>query len=173
MARLFGTDGVRGVANKEITADFSLKLAQAAAIVLGAQSRERGERPRAVIAKDPRVSSDYIVAAVSAGLASSGVDVFDAGVLPTPACAYLTADLGADFGIMVSASHNPATDNGIKFFSRGGHKLPDDVEDQIEAEGNYQMSNAQQQGAMAGVQQVAQQQEIENAGMGQPDQQKQ
>jgi len=134
MARLFGTDGVRGVANKEITADFSLKLAQAAAIVLGAQSRDRGERPRAVIAKDPRVSSDYIVAAVSAGLASSGVDVFDAGVLPTPACAYLTADLGADFGVMVSASHNPATDNGIKFFSRGGHKLPDDVEDQIEAE---------------------------------------
>lgn len=134
MARLFGTDGVRGVANQEITADFSLKLAQAAAIVLGAQSRERGERPRAVIAKDPRVSSDYIVAAVSAGLASSGVDVFDAGVLPTPACAYLTADLGADFGVMVSASHNPATDNGIKFFSRGGHKLPDDVEDQIEAE---------------------------------------
>lgn len=134
MARLFGTDGVRGVANKEITADFSLKLAQAAAIVLGAYSRERGERPRAVIAKDPRVSSDYIVAAVSAGLASSGVDVFDAGVLPTPACAYLTADLGADFGVMVSASHNPATDNGIKFFSRGGHKLPDDVEDQIEAQ---------------------------------------
>ena len=134
MARLFGTDGVRGVANKEITADFSLKLAQAAAIVLGAQSRDRGERPRAVIAKDPRVSSDYIVAAVSAGLASSGVDVFDAGVLPTPACAYLTADLGADFGVMVSASHNPATDNGIKFFSRGGHKLPDEVEDQIEAE---------------------------------------
>ncbi len=134
MARLFGTDGVRGVANKEITADFSLKLAQASAIVLGAQSRERGERPRAVIAKDPRVSSDYIVAAVSAGLASSGVDVFDAGVLPTPACAYLTADLGADFGVMVSASHNPATDNGIKFFSRGGHKLPDDVEDQIEAQ---------------------------------------
>ena len=134
MARLFGTDGVRGVANKEITAEFSLKLAQAAAIVLGAHSRERGERPRAVIAKDPRVSSDYIVAAVSAGLASSGVDVFDAGVLPTPACAYLTADLGADFGVMVSASHIPATDNGIKFFSRGGHKLPDDVEDQIEAE---------------------------------------
>lgn len=134
MARLFGTDGVRGVANKEITAEFSLKLAQAAAIVLGAQSRDRGERPRAVIAKDPRVSSDYIVAAVSAGLASSGVDVFDAGVLPTPACAYLTADLGADFGVMVSASHNPATDNGIKFFSRGGHKLPDDVEDQIEAQ---------------------------------------
>ncbi|MEN9854394.1 MAG: hypothetical protein RLZ30_503 [Actinomycetota bacterium] len=134
MARLFGTDGVRGVANQEISADFALKLAQAAAIVLGRHSRERGERPRAVIAKDPRISSDFISSAVSAGLAASGVDVFDAGVIPTPACAYLTADLDADFGVMISASHNPATDNGIKFFARGGNKLPDDLEDQIEAE---------------------------------------
>ena len=134
MARLFGTDGVRGVANQEISADFALKLAQAAAIVLGRNSRERGERPRAVIAKDPRISSDFIAASVSAGLAASGVDVFDAGVVPTPACAYLTADLDADFGVMISASHNPATDNGIKFFARGGNKLPDDLEDQIEAE---------------------------------------
>ena len=134
MARLFGTDGVRGVANQEISADFALKLAQAAAIVLGATSRDRGERPRAVIAKDPRISSDFISAAVSAGLASSGVDVFDAGVIPTPACAYLTADLDADFGVMISASHNPATDNGIKFFARGGNKLPDQVEDEIESE---------------------------------------
>jgi phosphoglucosamine mutase len=133
MARLFGTDGVRGTANKDITADFALRLAQAAAIVLGDYSRSRGERPRAVIAKDPRVSSDFIAAAVSAGLASSGVDVFDAGVVPTPACAYLTADLDADFGVMISASHNPAADNGIKFFARGGHKLPDSVEDEIEA----------------------------------------
>ncbi|MEK9907884.1 MAG: phosphoglucosamine mutase, partial [Aquiluna sp.] len=133
MARLFGTDGVRGTANKDITADFALRLAQAAAIVLGDYSRSRGERPRAVIAKDPRVSSDFIAAAVSAGLASSGVDVFDAGVIPTPACAYLTADLDADFGVMISASHNPAADNGIKFFARGGHKLPDSVEDEIEA----------------------------------------
>jgi phosphoglucosamine mutase len=132
MARLFGTDGVRGTANKDITADFALRLAQAAAIVLGDYSRSRGERPRAVIAKDPRVSSDFIAAAVSAGLASSGVDVFDAGVIPTPACAYLTADLDADFGVMISASHNPAADNGIKFFARGGHKLPDSVEDEIE-----------------------------------------
>jgi phosphoglucosamine mutase len=134
MARLFGTDGVRGVANQEISADFALKLAQAAAIVLGAASRDRGERPRAVVAKDPRISSDFISAAVSSGLASSGVDVFDAGVIPTPACAYLTADLAADFGVMISASHNPATDNGIKFFARGGNKLPDQVEDEIEAE---------------------------------------
>lgn len=134
MARLFGTDGVRGVANQEISAEFALKLAQAAAIVLGRNSRERGERPRAVIAKDPRISSDFIAASVSAGLAASGVDVFDAGVVPTPACAYLTADLDADFGVMISASHNPATDNGIKFFARGGNKLPDDLEDQIEAE---------------------------------------
>jgi len=133
MARLFGTDGVRGTANKDITADFALRLAQAAAIVLGDYARSRGERPRAVIAKDPRVSSDFIAAAVSAGLASSGVEVFDAGVIPTPACAYLTADLDADFGVMISASHNPAADNGIKFFARGGHKLPDSVEDEIEA----------------------------------------
>ena len=134
MARLFGTDGVRGTANREITAEFAMRLAQAAAIVLGSPAKERGERPRAVIAHDPRTSSDFISAAVAAGLASSGVDVYDAGVLPTPAAAYLTADLGADFGVMISASHNAAPDNGIKFFSRGGHKLPDATEDQIEAE---------------------------------------
>jgi len=134
MARLFGTDGVRGTAGREITADFSLRLAQAAAVVLAQSARENGERPRAVIAHDPRISSDFISAAVSAGLAASGIDVFDAGVLPTPAAAYLTADLGADFGVIVSASHNSAGDNGIKFFSRGGHKLPDSLEDEIEAQ---------------------------------------
>lgn len=133
MGRLFGTDGVRGTANREITAEFSLSLAQAAAKVLGADARKRGDRPRAVIAHDPRLSSDFISAAVSAGLASSGVDVYDAGVLPTPATAFLTADLDADFGVMISASHNSAPDNGIKFFSRGGHKLPDATEDAIEA----------------------------------------
>ena len=133
MARLFGTDGVRGTANKEITAALALSLAQAAAIVLAENSRSNGERPRAVIAKDPRVSSDFISSAVASGLAASGVDVFDAGVLPTPACAYLTADLDADFGVMISASHNPAPDNGIKFFARGGHKLPDSIENEIEA----------------------------------------
>jgi phosphoglucosamine mutase len=134
MARFFGTDGVRGTANREITAEFAMRLAQAAAIVLGSQAKQRGERPRAVIAHDPRTSSEFISAAVAAGLASSGIDVFDAGVIPTPAAAYLTADLGADFGVMISASHNAAPDNGIKFFSRGGNKLPDATEDQIEAE---------------------------------------
>ena len=133
MGRLFGTDGVRGTANKDITAEFALKLAQAAAFVLSEDARKRGDRPRAVIAHDPRISSDFISASVAAGLASSGVDVFDAGVVPTPAAAYLTADLDADFGVMISASHNSAPDNGIKFFSRGGHKLPDATEDKIEA----------------------------------------
>lgn len=133
MGRIFGTDGVRGIANKDITAPFALSLAQAAAMVLGADPISRGDRPRAVIAHDPRISSDFISAAIIAGLTSSGVDVFDAGVVPTPAAAYLTADLDADFGVMISASHNSAPDNGIKFFSRGGHKLPDAVEDEIEA----------------------------------------
>ena len=133
MARLFGTDGVRGLANRDLTADFVTKIAQAAAIVLGSEARSRGTKPKAVIGRDPRTSGEFIVAAISAGLASSGVDVFDAGVLPTPATAFLTDDLDADFGVMISASHNPAPDNGIKFFSRGGHKLPDDVEDKIEA----------------------------------------
>ncbi|WP_138316131.1 phosphoglucosamine mutase [Rhodoluna limnophila] len=133
MARLFGTDGVRGLANRDLTAQLAFDLAQAAAIVLGEDARSRGIKPKAVIGRDPRISGEFLAAAISAGLASSGVDVFDAGVLPTPATAFLTADLDADFGVMISASHNPAPDNGIKFFSRGGHKLPDEVEDKIEA----------------------------------------
>jgi len=132
MSRLFGTDGVRGLANKDITSESALKLAQAAAIVLGEQARARGQKPIAVIGRDPRISGEFLAAAISAGLASSGVDVFDAGVIPTPATSFLTADLDADFGVMISASHNPAPDNGIKFFSRGGHKLDDAVEDAIE-----------------------------------------
>lgn len=132
MARLFGTDGVRGLANKDITAESALKLAQAAAIVLGEDAKKRGQRPKAVIGRDPRISGEFLAAAIAAGLSSSGVDVYDAGVLPTPATAFLTADLEADFGVMISASHNPAPDNGIKFFSRGGHKLPDEIEDKIE-----------------------------------------
>ena len=132
MARLFGTDGIRGVANRDIPVELALKVAQAAAIVLGKDSRDNGLKPKAVIARDPRISGEFLVAAVSAGLAASGVDVFDAGVIPTPAAAYLTADLDADFGVMISASHNPASDNGIKIFARGGHKLPDHIEDAIE-----------------------------------------
>jgi len=133
MSRLFGTDGVRGLANGLLTAELSMQLAQAAAVVLG-HNHSNGSRPRAVVARDPRASGEFISAAVEAGLASSGVDVYDAGVLPTPAAAFLVADLKADFGVMISASHNPAPDNGIKFFARGGHKLPDEVEDAIETQ---------------------------------------
>src|ERR1700712_2262048 len=138
MPRLFGTDGVRGLANGDvITADLALGLAQAAAFVLTRgrhpdQLRAEGKRPRAVLARDPRVSGEFISAAVAAGLASSGIDVLDAGVIPTPAAAFLVADEKADFGVMISASHNPAADNGIKFFAIGGTKLPDEVEDRIE-----------------------------------------
>lgn len=134
MTRLFGTDGVRGLAGVDVTAELALGLAQSAAFVLGRDARSESRRATAVVARDPRVSGEFISAAVSAGLASAGVDVLDAGVIPTPAAAYLVADTGADFGVMVSASHNPAPDNGIKFFARGGRKLPDDVENLIEAE---------------------------------------
>ncbi|WP_434614923.1 phosphoglucosamine mutase [Arthrobacter sp. A5] len=134
MSRLFGTDGVRGLANGLLTAELALSLAQAAAVVLGHDRMAEGQRPRAVIARDPRASGEFIGAAVEAGLASAGVDVYDAGVLPTPALAFLIADLGADFGVMISASHNPAPDNGIKFFARGGQKLDDEIEDAIEAQ---------------------------------------
>ena len=133
MSKLFGTDGVRGVANETITVELATQLAQAAAVVLGHEAAE-GARPKAVIARDPRISSDFINAAVSAGLASSGVDVYDAGVLPTPAAAYLVEDINADFGVMISASHNPAPDNGIKFLARGGEKLTDAQEDRITAQ---------------------------------------
>ncbi|KQR21400.1 MULTISPECIES: phosphoglucosamine mutase [Microbacterium] len=134
---LFGTDGVRGLANGLLTAELALHLAQATAVVLGqgrsAEARKaEGRRLTAVVARDPRVSGEFLAAAVSAGLASSGVDVLDAGVIPTPALAFLIADHDADFGVMVSASHNPAPDNGIKIFARGGKKLPDIVEQRIE-----------------------------------------
>ncbi|MFJ6001417.1 phosphoglucosamine mutase [Arthrobacter sp. NPDC092385] len=134
MSKLFGTDGVRGLANGLITAELSLQLAQAAAVVLGHNAVDGNRRPTAVIARDPRISGEFIAAAVEAGLASSGVDVYDAGVLPTPAAAFLVADLDADFGVMISASHNPAPDNGIKFLARGGNKLSDALEDAIEDE---------------------------------------
>ncbi len=137
MGRLFGTDGVRGLANRELTADLALGLAQSAAVVLTSgkyadKRRAEGRRPTCIVARDPRVSGEFLTAAVSAGLASSGIDVLDAGVIPTPAAAFLVADLPADFGVMISASHNPAPDNGIKFFAVGGVKLPDEVEDRIE-----------------------------------------
>ncbi|MCY1157193.1 MAG: phosphoglucosamine mutase [Citricoccus sp.] len=130
MSRLFGTDGVRGLANGELTVELAMQLSQAAAAVLGHDESD-GRRPTAVVARDPRISGEFLNAAVQAGLASAGVDVYDAGVLPTPAAAFLVGDLDADFGVMISASHNPAPDNGIKFLARGGEKLTDDQEDAI------------------------------------------
>ncbi|WP_088289680.1 MULTISPECIES: phosphoglucosamine mutase [unclassified Kineosporia] len=132
MGRLFGTDGVRGTANRDVTAELALDLAVAAAHVLAEVGEFAGHRPRAVVGRDPRASGEFLAAATVAGLASAGVDVDDAGVLPTPAVAGLVADTGADLGVVLSASHNAMPDNGIKFFARGGHKLPDDVEDAIE-----------------------------------------
>lgn len=134
MGRLFGTDGVRGVANADLTAELALGLSVAAAHVLAeAGTASTGHRQVAVVGRDPRASGEFLEAAVVAGLASAGVDVLRVGVLPTPAVAYLTGALGADLGVMLSASHNAMPDNGIKFFARGGHKLADELEDRIEA----------------------------------------
>ncbi|GAU67538.1 putative phosphoglucosamine mutase [Streptomyces sp. NBRC 110611] len=132
MGRLFGTDGVRGVANADLTAELALGLSVAAAHVLAEAGTFEGHRPVAVVGRDPRASGEFLEAAVVAGLASAGVDVLRVGVLPTPAVAYLTGSLGADLGVMLSASHNAMPDNGIKFFARGGHKLADELEDRIE-----------------------------------------
>ncbi|MBI1350550.1 MAG: phosphoglucosamine mutase [Actinomycetales bacterium] len=133
MGRLFGTDGVRGLANRDLTAELALDLAVAAAHVLGDIGAFEGHRPKAVVGRDPRASGEFLEAAVVAGLASAGVDVYRVGVVPTPGVAYLTEALGADLGVMLSASHNPMPDNGIKFFARGGVKLDDSIEDQIES----------------------------------------
>ncbi|MDY3127170.1 MAG: phosphoglucosamine mutase [Corynebacterium sp.] len=133
MTRLFGTDGVRGLANKKLTPILAMKLGQAAAEVLTANRESYELRPTAIIGRDPRVSGEMLDAAMAAGLASRGVDVVRVGVLPTPAIAFLTDDYGANLGVMISASHNPMPDNGIKFFSAGGKKLPDSVEDEIQA----------------------------------------
>ena len=132
MGRLFGTDGVRGLANVDLTAELALDLSVAAAHVLGERGVFTGHRPFAVVGRDPRASGEFLEAAVVAGLASAGVDVRRVGVLPTPAVAHLTAAWGADLGVMLSASHNPMPDNGLKLFARGGHKLDDDLETQIE-----------------------------------------
>jgi len=137
MGRLFGTDGVRGVANGELTAELAVDLSVAAAHVLGEEgalegSAAHGGRPVAVVGRDTRVSGEFLEAATVAGLASAGVDVILLGVVPTPGVAYLTAALDADLGVMLSASHNPMPDNGIKFLARGGHKLDDAIETVIE-----------------------------------------
>ena len=131
-ARVFGTDGVRGLANGLLTAELALDLSVAAAHVLGEAGAFEGHRPRAVVGRDTRLSGEFLGAAVVAGLASAGVDVLDLGVLPTPGVAHLTSALGVDLGVMISASHNPMPDNGIKFLARGGLKLDDDIEHVIE-----------------------------------------
>jgi phosphoglucosamine mutase len=133
VGRIFGTDGVRGLANKFVTAELALDLSVAAAHVLGDVGAFEGHRPVAVVGRDPRASGEFLAAAVVSGLASAGVDVLDVGVMPTPAIAFLTESTGADLGVVLSASHNPMPDNGIKFFARGGHKLADELEDAIEA----------------------------------------
>ena len=134
MPRVFGTDGVRGLANREVTAELALDLSVAAARVIidrGEYDRARA-RPLAVVGRDPRISGQILEHAVVAGLASAGVDVLRLRVVPTPGVAYLTDALDADLGVVISASHNPMPDNGIKFLARGGHKLDDAVEAQIE-----------------------------------------
>lgn len=133
MARLFGTDGVRGLANKDLTAELALELSVGAAHVLGEAGAFDGRRPLALVGRDTRASGEFLEAAVVAGLASAGVDVVRVGVVPTPGLAFLVNDRNADLGVMLSASHNTMPDNGIKFFSRGGVKLDDIIEDAIEA----------------------------------------
>lgn len=130
-SKYFGTDGVRGLANADLTPELALAVASAAARVL--VSHDASHRPLAVVGRDPRVSSEMLEAAVVAGLTSAGADVRLVGVLPTPAVAYLTGHYQADLGVMLSASHNPMPDNGVKLFARGGAKLPDEIEAEIEA----------------------------------------
>lgn len=129
---LFGTDGVRGLANGFLTAELAVDLSIAAAHILGELGKFEGHRPKAIVGQDSRASGEFLEAAVVAGLASAGVDVFRVGVLPTPAIAHLVAESGADIGVMISASHNPMPDNGIKFFAGGGGKLDDSLEAAIE-----------------------------------------
>jgi len=129
--RLFGTDGIRGLANRDLTAELALNVSVAAAHILVENIKDH--RPKAIVGSDSRASGEFLEAAVVAGLTSAGVDVYRVGVLPTPAIAYLVASSGADLGVMLSASHNPMPDNGIKLFARGGGKLDDAIEDQIQA----------------------------------------
>ena len=155
-SRLFGTDGVRGVAGHELTAQLAMDLSVAATEVLGRGSSARDGRPVAVVGRDPRASGEFLEAAVVAGLASAGVDMLRLGVIPTPGVAYLTGALAAAFGVVISASHNPARDNGIKFFGPGGIKLPDATEDDIEAQlGTAQLRTAAPMPGSAGFGRVS------------------
>ncbi|MGL4572141.1 MAG: phosphoglucosamine mutase [Clostridium sp.] len=129
MGRMFGTDGVRGVANTELTAELAYNLGRAGAYVL----TEGAHKPKILVAKDTRLSGDMLEAALVAGILSVGAEAVVLGVIPTPAVAHLTREYGADAGVMISASHNPVEYNGIKFFNNKGYKLSDELEDQIQS----------------------------------------
>ena len=129
---LFGTDGVRGVAGVDLTAELAFNLSTAAASVLADLGEFAGHRPTAIVGQDSRASGQYLEEAICRGLSSAGIDVYRVGILPTPAISFLVKDRGADLGVMISASHNPASDNGIKFFDRTGSKLADQIEAKIE-----------------------------------------
>jgi phosphoglucosamine mutase len=158
MGKLFGTDGVRGLANVELTPELALAIASAAARVLASKepaeasglSAALGRRPTAVVGRDSRASGEMLEAAVVAGLTSAGADVRLVGVLPTPAIAYLTGYYGADVGVVLSASHNPMPDNGVKLFARGGRKLPDELENEIEDEVDRGWTGPRPTGAAVG-----------------------
>lgn len=130
MGRLFGTDGARGIANSELSCELAMSIGRAAAYVL---TKHSALRPKVVIGKDTRVSSSMLEMALAAGMCSFGADVILVGFIPTPAVAYLIPEVGADAGVMISASHNPCEYNGIKIFDRNGYKLPDSIEEEIEA----------------------------------------
>lgn len=149
MGRLFGTDGVRGRANADLTPELALALAVAAAHTLA--ETDRSHPPLAVVGRDTRASGEMLEAAVVAGLTSAGANVVRVGVLPTPAVAFLTAEAKADLGVVLSASHNPMPDNGIKLFAAGGHKLPDEIEMQIEAAVETNSTTAWERPVGAGV----------------------
>ncbi|MEN6390997.1 MAG: phosphoglucosamine mutase [Syntrophomonas sp.] len=130
MGTLFGTDGVRGIANLELTPELAFDLGRAGSFVLAEQ--DSSTRPRILVGKDTRISGDMLEAALTAGICSTGADVLTVGIIPTPAVAYLTEKYNASCGVVISASHNPVSDNGIKFFGSSGYKLPDEVEEEIE-----------------------------------------
>ncbi|WIK64609.1 phosphoglucosamine mutase [Gleimia hominis] len=133
MPRLFGTDGVRGLANRDITPELALRLGEAAARYVMKDRAADAAKPKAIIGRDTRISGEFLDHALAAGLAAAGMDVERIGVVTTPTVAYMTATEDVALGVMISASHNPMPDNGIKFFAHGGFKLEDAVEDEIEA----------------------------------------
>ena len=131
MGRLFGTDGARGIANTEISCELAMKIGRAAAMVLGEQSGNR--KLKVLVGTDTRISADMLSCAIAAGFCSVGCDVLQLGVVPTPAVAFLVKEYSYDAGVMISASHNPCEYNGIKIFRSNGYKLPDEMEERIEA----------------------------------------